>query len=143
MQLYFENNCKMPILIGRQCKTNLYRQCMFLWSTDTRRCPTPTQHLWLHWIMSFSQIIIHVGVLVSVLCSVSVSVYVLHIIVPFSLEWVCAHASMFYMVKLYVSWLILIFFGITWIQLLNSCQEEFHLYSIHGSWGISQKRTMR
>ena len=44
-----------------------------LWSTDTpqircvpvsdtRRCQTPTQqwHIWLHWIMSFSQIIVGV-----------------------------------------------------------------------------------
>jgi len=54
--------------------------CVNLWSTntpwisrvlvsDTCQCLTPTRHLWLHWIMSFSQMIIRVRVRVCVRAS--------------------------------------------------------------------------
>jgi hypothetical protein len=48
--------------------------------SDTRRCRTLTRNrqLSLHWIVSFSQIIIYVNVSVFVSCPVCVSVSVLH-----------------------------------------------------------------
>jgi hypothetical protein len=38
--------------------------------SDTHRFPTRHRHIWLHWIMSFSQIIIGVDVSVSESCLV-------------------------------------------------------------------------
>jgi hypothetical protein len=48
---------------------------------DTRRCPSSTRHrhLWLHWIMSFYQIIIVMDVSVSMSCpSVYICVYTIN-----------------------------------------------------------------
>jgi hypothetical protein len=51
------------------------------------QCPTRHRHLWLHWIMSFSQIIIGVDVSVSCPVSVSVSVSVFHSLFYFLWVW--------------------------------------------------------
>jgi len=67
-------------------KLIIYYEARTLFGLGVSRCQTRVgvgqRHLWLHWIMSFSQIIIRVRVFVSVSCLVSMSVSVLHIYIP-------------------------------------------------------------